>query len=90
MAVKKEMLLVKGELIGKEVRIKDCKDPSWVGRMGKIVDETKNTFKIEIDGKEKVIAKDIAVFEFRVGNETYEIEGTRLKFRPEERIKKAR
>lgn len=90
MAVKKEMLLVKGELIGKEVRIKDCKDPSWVGRMGKIVDETKNTFKIEIDGKEKVIAKDIAVFEFRVGNETYEIEGTRLKSRPEERIKKAR
>lgn len=90
MAVKKEMLLVKGELIGKEVRIKDCKDPSWVGRMGKIVDETKNTFKIEIDGKEKVIAKDIAVFEFRVGNETHEIEGTRLKSRPEERIKKAR
>ena len=88
--MKKEMLLVKGELIGKEVRIKDCKDPSWVGRMGKIVDETKNTFKIEIDGREKVIAKDIAVFEFRVGNETYEIEGTRLKSRPEERIKKAR
>ncbi|HEB37124.1 MAG TPA: ribonuclease P protein subunit [Thermoplasmatales archaeon] len=90
MTVREESLLVKGELIGKGVRIKDCKDPSWVGKMGKIVDETKNTFKIEIDGEEKIIAKDIAVFEFKLGNKTYEVEGTRLKFRPEERIKKAR
>jgi len=86
----RKMLLVKGELIGKRVRIKECKDPSWVGREGRIVDETRNTFRIEENGKEKVIAKDIAVFEFKVGDRVYEIEGSRLRYRPEDRIKKAR
>lgn len=88
--MKKENLLIKGELIGKRVRIKESRDPSWVGREGRIVDETKNTFKIEIDGKERIIAKDIAIFEFNLEDKIYEIDGVKLKFRPEERIKKAR
>lgn len=88
--MKEETLLVKGELIGKKVRIVKCTDPSWIGREGKIVDETKNTFKIEIGKKERTIAKDTAIFEFTVGDKVYQIEGSRLKFRPEERIKKAR
>ena len=54
------------------------------------MDETRNTFRIEENGKEKVIAKDIAVFEFKVGDRVYEIEGSRLRYRPEDRIKKAR
>ncbi len=88
--MKRETLLVKGELIGKKVKIVKCMDPSWIGREGKIVDETKNTFKIEINGKEKIIAKDTAVFEFTIGDNVYHINGLRLKYRPEERIKKAR
>ena len=88
--MKRETLLVKGELIGKKVKIVKCTDPSWIGREGKIVDETKNTFKIEINGKEKVIAKDTAVFEFTIGDNVYYIDGLRLRYRPEERIKKAR
>lgn len=88
--MKEEMMLLKGELIGREVEVVESRDPSWMGKKGIIVDETKNTFKIEIDGKEKIIAKDIARFRFRIGNRFLEIEGSRLKYRPEERIKKAR
>jgi ribonuclease P protein subunit POP4 len=81
---------IKGELIGKSVRIKESRDPSWLGVSGIVVDETKNTFTIEVDGKEKVIAKEIATFEFDIDDRKITIEGTRLNYRPEERIKKAR
>ena len=37
---------------------------SWNGKTGIIIDETKNTFLIEIDNKRKKIAKNIAKFEF--------------------------
>lgn len=86
----KETFLIKGELIGKTVKIHDCKDPTWIGRKGKIVDETKNTFVVEMDGKEKRIAKDIAVFEFEINGRKFKIEGVRLRYRPEDRVKKAR
>ena len=88
--MKEEMLFVKGELIGRKVKICECKDPTWIGKEGKIVDETKNTFTIEIDGKEKMIAKDIASFEFDLDGRKIKIEGIRLRYRPEDRIKKAR
>ena len=85
-----EKLLVKGELIGRMVKVAYSMDPSWVGRTGVIVDETKNTFKLEINGREHVIAKEIATFLFTKDDGSYEIEGKRLQFRPEDRIKKAR
>ena len=86
----KEKFLVKGELIGKKVRIYDSEDPTWIGKEGKIVDETKNTFTLEVGGKEKVIAKEIAVFEFEADGRKFKVEGRRLKYRPEDRVKKAR
>jgi len=88
--MKEETLLVKGELIGQSVRIVESSDPTWMGISGVIVDETKNTFTIDVDGKEKMIAKEIATFEFEKDGETFKIDGSRLKFRPEDRIKKAR
>ncbi|MCD6237189.1 MAG: ribonuclease P protein subunit [Thermoplasmata archaeon] len=85
-----ERLLIKGELIGKSTTVVKSTDPTWVGKSGVIVDETKNTFTIEIDGDERVIAKDIAAFEFIIDGEKFTIEGSRLRYRPEDRIKKAR
>jgi len=85
-----EKLLVKGELIGKNTTIVKSTDPTWIGKSGKIVDETRNTFTIEIDGEEKVIAKEIATFEFVVNSKKFTIEGSRLRYRPQDRIKKAR
>jgi len=85
-----EETLVREELIGRHVTIKECTDPNWVNKSGIIIDETKNTFLIEIDNKQKRISKDIAVFEFKDDEKKTTIKGSRLTYRPENRIKKAR
>jgi len=48
-----EKILSKDELIGLHVKIKECNDPSWQGKTGVVVNETKNTFLIKIDEKTK-------------------------------------
>ena len=85
-----EKMLARGELIGLHVKIVDCNDPTWKGREGLIIDETKNTFLIEIDDQEKMIAKKKASFEFTIDGEKITIEGSKIMFRPEDRIKKVR
>jgi ribonuclease P protein subunit POP4 len=82
--------IVKDELIGRRVTIKECTDPTWVNRSGIIIDETEKTFVIEIKGEGKRIAKNTATFEFEYNGETTIVEGSRLLYKPEDRIKKAR
>jgi RNase P/RNase MRP subunit p29 len=45
--------LAREELIGLNVTIRECKDPSWIGQSGIILDETKNTFLIKIKDQKK-------------------------------------
>ena len=55
-----EKKLAKDELIGLNVTVKECKDPSWTGKTGRIVDETKNTFNnmAEEERKHQLILED--------------------------------
>jgi RNase P/RNase MRP subunit p29 len=85
-----ESEIIKDELIGRKVKIKKSTDPNWTGKTGIIIDETKNTFLIEKNGEQKRIAKNIASFEFEYLGKKTIVEGTRLTYRPEDRIKKAR
>jgi len=85
-----EQHLVNDELIGRTVTVRDCADPNWKDVTGIIRDETKQTFLIETGQHIKRIAKRIATFEFEQNGETLRIEGARLCFRSEDRIKKAR
>ena len=78
------------EFIGMNVKIKECKDPSWIGKSGLIVDETKNTFLIETKNEKKIIAKKTAIFEFEHGGKKITLEGSKIAYRPEDRIKKVR
>jgi ribonuclease P protein subunit POP4 len=78
------------ELIGLRVKILECTDPTWIGQSGLILDETKNTFLIEIENKKKKIAKKTAKFEFILNGEKINIIGEKIIFRPEDRIKKIR
>ena len=57
---------------------------------GTVIDETKNTIKIEEeDNAEKVIPKNGSLFVFELPNgEKVEIDGNILSIRPEDRIKK--
>jgi len=82
--------LGKDELIGRCVRIATCTDPNMENLQGVIVDETKHMFLIESSGKQKWIAKNIASFIFPTEQKEIQINGSKLRFRPEERVKKAR
>jgi len=85
-----EKTLAREELIGLNVKIRECKDPSWIGKCGIILDETKNTFLIKIRDQKKVIAKETAIFEFEYGGKKITLDGSKIAFRPEDRIKKVR
>jgi ribonuclease P protein subunit POP4 len=77
------------EYIGLEVEIADSSSPERIGISGLVVDETKNAFKIEKkNGKEVVIPKKGAKFLFRKGEKTFLVEGSKILYSPEERLKK--
>ena len=85
-----EKALAKDELVGLKVKVKECNDPYWNNKSGTIIDETKNTFIIESNNKQKTIAKNTAKFEFHIGGEKITIDGLKIMYRPEDRIKKVR
>ena len=81
--------LVHHEFIGLKVHATNLKNKS-LNLKGTIIDETKNTIKIEeADDSEKVIPKNGTIFVFELPNgEKVEIDGNILSIRPEDRIKK--
>jgi ribonuclease P protein subunit POP4 len=82
--------IISDELIGRTVTIIECTDPSWVNQTGLIIDETQQTFRIEIKKKQKQIAKQTATFAFEYHGKKTIVKGSRLVYRPEDRIKKTR
>ena len=82
--------LIYHELIGLNVEIIDSSAESLIGIKGKVIDETKKTLMIETSDKnEKLVAKDVSIFQFEVPDGTYlEVDGRILLSRPEDRIKK--
>lgn len=84
--------LARGELIGRHVRVLESSDPTLIGVEGRIVDETLNTFVVERAGESRpvFVAKSISVFGFEEDGELIRIPGDRVRFRPEDRIKKVR
>ena len=81
--------LVHHEFIGLNVHA-TSKNNESLNFKGTIIDETKNTIKIEgMDNIERVIPKKGSIFVFEIPNgEKIEIDGNILSIRPEDRIKK--
>ena len=81
--------LVHHEFIGLDVHVTNVKNKS-LNLKGTIIDETKNTIKIEDENNhEKIIPKNGSIFVFELSNgEKVEINGNILSIRPEDRIKK--
>ena len=73
------------ELIGKEVEIVDAANKCNIGVKGKVVDETKETIKIDHAGRHKILLKRTIKFQL-VGTGKI-ISGKDVAKRPEERIK---
>ncbi len=73
------------EYIGKKVEVTDSNQRSFEGITGKIVDETKNTFKLS-DGK--ILPKQGNMFKIKINKNEMILNGVKLTYRPEDRIKK--
>jgi ribonuclease P protein subunit POP4 len=82
--------IYKHEFLNQYITVVSQTDKNWEGVSGKIVDETKNTFIIEVEGKEKVLPKKKTVLALKIKGEEVNIDASRLTFRPEDRIKKAK
>ena len=80
--------LVMAELIGLDVKIIKSIRRELIGLKGTVVDETLNTFVIEVDSREKVVPKKLCVFRFHTDEGQHDIDGRDLSYRPEDRIKK--
>ncbi|MDZ4171067.1 MAG: ribonuclease P protein component 1 [Methanobacteriaceae archaeon] len=82
--------LFRHELIGLNVEIIESSHEGIIGIKGKVIDETRNTIRVEVnDGNESIIAKNVAIFHFQTPKgEIVEIDGKILVSRPEDRIKK--
>ena len=79
--------LEKHELIGLICKIIDARNKDLIGLQGKIIDETRNTLKIQHKDKIKTILKNQITLEFTIKNKAIQIKGEKLLKRPEERIK---
>ncbi|MEM1998152.1 MAG: ribonuclease P protein subunit [Candidatus Bathyarchaeia archaeon] len=82
--------ILQDEFIGLNVRVVKSTNPSYVGLRGKVIDETKNTFKILCkNNEEKILIKENCIFHFTLPDKTViEIDGKVLIGRPEDRVKK--
>ena len=80
--------LSKHEMIGLYVTIASSSDPTLRGRKGRIVDESRDMFVIESDGKKIKVAKDVITLAF--DDYGVMLDGRKIRYRPEDRIKKVR
>ena len=76
------------ELIGLKMEVINSKNKNLIGIKGVIVDETKNTLKIEQDDKIRTLLKDQVVLKIYKDNHEIKVDGTVLVGRPEDRLKK--
>ncbi|MEM4662581.1 MAG: ribonuclease P protein component 1 [Candidatus Diapherotrites archaeon] len=76
------------EIIGLKVKVIDSPDKGRVGLTGVIVDETKNTLKIDVGGEEKILPKAEVVLEFEQDGEKVVLDCRKIMFKPEDRIKR--
>ncbi len=83
------MNLRKHELIGLQVHVVKASDPSQRDLSGRVVDETRNMLVVEVCGGEKRIPKQGSRFRFDIQGGV-EVDGDEIRFRPEDRVKKAR
>jgi len=82
--------ILQDEFIGLKLKVVKSTNPSCIGLSGRVIDETKNTFKILCkNGKEKILIKENCVFHFTLPDKTViEVDGKVLIGRPEDRVKK--
>jgi len=81
---------VNHELIGLRVTLVESTNRDAVGLSGRIIDESRNIFKLECRGQEKTVAKQHNTFEFTMPEgEEVRVAGDLVVGRPEDRVAKS-
>jgi len=81
--------ILQHELVGLGVRMLDRTNHNFIGDSGTVVDESRNTLTVDIEGQLKNYVKDQSTFSFRVpAGQWVRVDGKLLVGRPEDRIKK--
>lgn len=79
---------VKHEFIGKVIEIVDSVNKSNIGLLGKVINETRNTFSLDTSkGKKNLMKKNIKIKTI-IKNKEVIIDGKSLTGHPKDRIKK--
>jgi len=82
--------VVNHELIGLRVTLVQSTNRDAVGLSGRIIDESRNIFKLECCGQEKTAAKHRNTFEFTMPEgDTVRVAGDLIVGRPEDRVAKS-
>ena len=81
--------ILQHEFIGLKAEVVESMNPYYRGVMGRVIDETRNTFTILHKGERKVIVKEVAVFHFTLPDGTViKVDGKVMVGRPEDRVKR--
>jgi ribonuclease P protein subunit POP4 len=81
--------IIREEFVGIEGKVASSNHMDYVGLSGVVVDETRNTFVFQREGKTKRVVKDSSIFNFQFSDGTVvEIDGRLLVGKPEDRLKK--
>lgn len=84
-----EKNLVRHELIGLDVKVELADNKNQIGIEGKVIDETRDTLKIDQKGEAKIIPKKNTTFIFQIPSEKkVRVKGNVINTRPEDRISK--
>ncbi len=79
------------ELVGLKVTVTESSDDTLKGLSGEVIDETKNTLKIISSGGSKIIPKSTVILQVEMPDGTHAtVEGKKIAYRPEDRIKRMR
>ena len=79
---------IRGELVGKTIKIIQSKNKTLVGIKGVLVDETKHTLTLEDKENKRIrVLKNCITFKTTQFGETIKIRGELIVGRPEDRVK---
>ncbi len=78
------------ELIGLKLLVAKAASQGLIGISGTVVDETRNTLVVQTRSGEKIVPKAGCTLEFQFRGKKEIVQGSRICFRPEDRLKKVK
>ena len=82
--------VLKEEMIGEVIEVTSSGNKTLIGLRGRVIDESKNTIILDTKKGKKTLLKDQVIFIVEKKGKKLKIDGKKICFRPEDRIKRVR